>query len=417
MQKKFINLQKHSLLATLYLVVFLNSFGYFLIFPVLSKLIFGKDTIVPNGWEHALGAYLYPTVLAAGSLAGLVFAPIIGRWSDHAGRKKVLLICTVLTTLSFLLPIWAIGMRSIALFILSNALNGAASNNQAVAQAAISDLSLNKQKKTYRFAVDTAVICLAMSLGPLAGSYLADPHYVSWFSDKTPFVFAMFLTLIALLLLLILLPETNTLTNSKDKTYPTFASLFKTFSDIFRLPKAIWRLLFITLLLQTAWAQFYQYLYVYFLKAYHWPTEQISGYSSLLGIYLIVGLLVVFPLLLKIFKLRRIIELSTLITMLSFLGLALGQAKAQWFFALPLSISIGLYFPCVLTLLSEEAGKEYQGWIMTISGAIIGIAWLGTGFSAIWLSHFNPKLPIYLCTFMGAVAWLISFIDRKSVSR
>ena len=398
-----------TLLFTLYLIVFLNSFGYFLIFPVLSNMIFGQSSVIPTGWSHTLGDYLFSVVLGAGTLAGLLFAPFIGRLSDHIGRRKILLFCTLLTAISFLLPMGALTLGSVALFLLGNVVNGIASNNQAIALAAISDVSQIQRSKTLRFAIDTAVICLAMSTGPLAGSLLSNSQLFHGFTQSTPFEFAFGLTLVSLFLLYQFLPETYApQTHSHLKSNLKFIAVFQhALRDIFTLAKPLRWMFLISFLVQMSWAQFFQYLYFYYPTQFHWSNTRVSVYTSLLGVYFVIGLLGILPTLLKYFQkisLHTLIFLSIFIAGLSFLGLTCSGISLQWIFAIPLSLTIGIYYPCLLTLMSEQSGPTHQGWILSLNGAIMGISWLITSFSALWLSTFSPTLPLYLSALMTLIA-------------
>jgi MFS family permease len=74
--------QKKVLLFPLLLINFTGTLGYSIVLPFLVFLVteFGGDAIV-----YGLLAATYPTFQ-------LIGAPILGRWSDIYGRKKVLLL-------------------------------------------------------------------------------------------------------------------------------------------------------------------------------------------------------------------------------------------------------------------------------------------------------------------------------------
>ena len=76
-----VNKEKNSLLPLL-LITFIGTLGFSIVLPFLVFLVidFGGNAIV-----YGILAAVYPAFQLIGS-------PILGRWSDIYGRKKVLLI-------------------------------------------------------------------------------------------------------------------------------------------------------------------------------------------------------------------------------------------------------------------------------------------------------------------------------------
>lgn len=403
------NYSVYKTLITLYLIVFLNTLGYFLIFPVLSKIVSGQEhNIIPQGWSYYLGDYLFPVILGAGSIASIILAPVVGRWSDLWGRKRLLIVCTLLTILSFVLPIIALLSGSVLLFLIGNAINGIASNNRPVAQAAISDLSQRSRSKVMRYAIDVFIICVAMVVGPEAGYWLSSSEVVTWFNDLTPFVVAGLLTTLAAVLLWQNFPETNRYT-SKKLTFNYHSSL-GSFSDVIHLRGRAWLILILIFIIQGAWAQFFQYIYIYLPHYLHFSQQASSHYVSLLGVYLSVGLLGILPFLIQWFSRNQIILACAIIACLSFLGLTVWP-QLVWWWAVPLAISMAMYYPCTLALLTELGTHREQGWLMTLNSVMLGASWFITAFTAIGLSHVNAQLPILVCTIMMVVASILAGYD------
>lgn len=410
---------KILILATLYLAVFLNSFGYFITIPVLVQLITNPHhTLISAAMTHQFGDYIFSIVLGAGSLGSVIFAPILGRFSDQIGRKKVLILCASLMLISFILPVVSIITNSIYLFILGNTINGISSNNQPIAQAAITDLSQNRHNKAIRFSIDTVVICLAMVIGPMFGNILSDSSLVSWFSIKTPFIAAAGFSILSLILLVYALPETNAL--SQKHTQLSYHNSFGTFVDIVKIKPSLARCLIVFLLAQTSWAEFFQYFYLYLQTQFHFTTGALTAYSSTIGIVLIVGLLAIYPWLIRKTSFRRSVTASLTLSTIGALILGfIHQAWSQWLGMIPLALGIGMYFPSLLTIFSELTSKEQQGWIMSISMGLIGIGWLITGFTAIYFSHISAHLPmqvIFVCLLAACILMIIENYWHTSAS-
>ncbi len=408
------DLQKPRLLIliTLYLAVFLNSFGYFITIPVLVNLIADPHAgILPLGLRSSLGDYIFSIVLGAGSLSHIICAPLFGRWSDLIGRKKALIICTVFMLAGFLLPAISLIFSSLTLFLLGNILNGIASINQPLAQAAITDISPNRKNKALRFSVDTVVICFAMVTGPVIGDVLSNKNLVSWFSNTTPFFAAAILACLALILIIKVLPETNLNISNK----PSFLSqnFLSSFKDIFKLSPSLSRCLLVFFLAQTSWAEFYQYFYIYLKNNFNFSQNNLAIYNALLGAYLIFGLLIIYPILIRLVSFRRSVTLSLFLALIGavFIGWV-HTPLSLWLGAIPLSLGIGLYFPSLLTLFSDQSSHSNQGWIMSVSMALLGIAWLITGFTAILFSHFNPHLPMQVMGILLLLAMAVMIFEN-----
>lgn len=97
-------------------------------------------TVIPDLQlrAEALGAkgFLAGLVLATFSIAQFIVAPILGRWSDHVGRRRVLIVTCSLATCASLAYGFA---HTLAIVFLSRALLGFAGANIGVAYAYISD--------------------------------------------------------------------------------------------------------------------------------------------------------------------------------------------------------------------------------------------------------------------------------------
>src|SRR5918994_3782329 len=92
------NSGKQSSLFPILLVNFVGTLGFSIVSPFLVFLVmkFGGDAIV-----YGLLAAIYPAFQ-------LIGAPLLGRWSDIYGRKKVLLLSTVGTSAGWVLFLFAL---------------------------------------------------------------------------------------------------------------------------------------------------------------------------------------------------------------------------------------------------------------------------------------------------------------------
>jgi DHA1 family tetracycline resistance protein-like MFS transporter len=179
---------KSSFFATFTIVMtlFIDSIGYGIIIPLLP---FYAQTLQTG--SAALGV-----LVASFAIMQFFFSPILGRLSDSAGRKPVLLISILISTLSYVIFGFA---NSYILLLLSRIIAGIATET-AVAQAYIADVTTEKDR-TSGIGKVTAARGAGFIIGPAIGGFLS--VYGFW----APGVAAAILTLINLLFVLFFLSE------------------------------------------------------------------------------------------------------------------------------------------------------------------------------------------------------------------
>jgi len=382
---------KPSVLSLL-IVIFIDSFGYFIVIPVLMRLLMpGSESLLPADVSQAYRNVLFGIAIAISPLASLISAPIIGRLSDHYGRKPIMLICLFGSIVGFALPIFGIAISSLSLVFLGRFIAGGASSSQPVAQAAMADLSEGTQKAWYLSLMAFAMTA-AMVLGPLAGGYLSDPHLVSWFNSKTPLYAACLLSILNWVLLKFTYYPVQKIQSKKTQS---ILSVFQKMCTM----KIVTQLLLIMFLLEAGWSLYYQDLSLFFSQVYHFTPEHISDFMSYTGIVMGVGLLVIYP-----FYIRLISMLNGL--MISLLGMSFGLVLAglsdtvllQYIAAIPIALFTGFAYISLVTLISDEARREYQGWVMGAAMTMLYAAWMFTGLISGWLTNFAPRSPMLLAS-------------------
>jgi len=409
------NSQKYIALFSLYWVIFLTSFGYFLVIPVLLDTIANPHAgIFSTHTIAALGEYFYATALAVGPIAGFILAPIVGRLSDKLGRKQILLACTFLALCSLFGEAYAIALHNPLLFIVAIGINGISSNTQPIAQAAISDISRIKRARAIRFSIDGFFITLGMLLGPIAGQYLSDNQLIPWFNHTTPFWIAGMMSLIVLCILFFVLPETHKTTKSQQ--HFSLYDIPASFLETLKIKPSLLRLLIAFFCAQSAWAQFYQYVGLYFTKHLNIAHAITANYYAAMGAAMSFGLLIIYPTTVKYIPMRTSAFYCFVISALCMFLVPLAkQSWELWTLGVIASIFIGLYFPTLLTLFSDLATESQQGWIMALSGALIGIAWLFTGFTAVGLQHISTVLPLVVSGLLLSISSTLMHHDNKLI--
>ena len=173
----------------LVLIMIINALGFGIIVPL----------IYPFTKQFGINAHTLGLLIASFSIAQFIATPILGSLSDKYGRKPILIICLIGTTISFILFAEA---RSAMMLFIARILDGITGGNISVAQAVISD-STKGEERTKAFGYLGASFGVGFILGPLLGGVLSE------ISLATPFYFSAGLAALGALLTFFFLKETN----------------------------------------------------------------------------------------------------------------------------------------------------------------------------------------------------------------
>lgn len=406
------NLSYKSLLP-LFLIIFIDSMGYFIAIPILIRVLSPESTLLAVSVDASTRHLLFSLALAILPLAAIISRPIIGYCSDRWGRKKILLFCLIGSAGGFLLPVWGFAVNSFVWVVLGRLVSGITASSQAIAQAAITDITSGKQKAFF-LSINALCMTLAMASGSVLGGLLSDNQVYYLFSDSTPFLIAALLVFIAIILLWLFFPD-EVQKKSRQKQQSLFASL----QTLLASPKSknIRLLLIIFFLLELGWSLYYQAAPLTFNEHYGTDPTTISLFMGYAGLWMCIGLGVVYAGLLRFTQLSHALLICMVLcaVALSLSGF-LPEFNQQWLMAIPIVLGVGMAYPTLLTLMSNET--EQQGGLMGLAGAALALAWLITGlFSGILVNIFS-LLPLYIAglTMLAALGLTIYWYKLKKYS-
>ena len=177
-------------LLTIFLIVFVDLLGFSLILPLLPyyAATFGSDPFITG------------LLVASYALAQLIGAPILGRWSDRVGRRRVLLVSIFGTFIGFLLLGFA---GALWILFVSRIIDGLTGGNLTVAQAYITDVT-DQKNRAKGLGMIGAAFGMGFTIGPAVGGAL------SVFGYSVPAFAAAALAFMNLIAVFFFLPESLT---------------------------------------------------------------------------------------------------------------------------------------------------------------------------------------------------------------
>lgn len=179
--------KNRSPLLIIFITVFIDLIGFGIVIPVLPLYAqkFGAS-------ETVIGL-----LLAIYSVMQFVFAPILGKLSDRVGRRPVLLVSLIGTSIGFL----TMGLAgTLWLLFVARIIDGITGGNISTAQAYIADVT-PPEERSKRMGLIGAAFGLGFIFGPFLGGVL------SKVSLAAPFYFAAGLAAANALALYFFLPE------------------------------------------------------------------------------------------------------------------------------------------------------------------------------------------------------------------
>ena len=183
---------KRSPLLVIFITVFIDLLGFGIVIPVLPFYAEGTRF---NATPRTVGL-----LFASYSIMQLIFSPVLGRLSDKHGRRPVLLLSILGTSLGFLI----LGLaNTLLLLFVGRIIDGISGGNISTAQAYIADIT-TKENRAKGMGMVGAAFGLGFVFGPAIGGLLSP-----W-GINVPFLFAAGLAFANAILLYFTLPETVT---------------------------------------------------------------------------------------------------------------------------------------------------------------------------------------------------------------
>ena len=372
------------LLPPLLLVNFIGTLGFSIVMPFLIFLVMR--------WGG--NAFVYGVVGATYSAFQFIGAPILGRWSDRYGRKRVLLLSqggTLLAWLlllaAFFLPVqplleidnaplgqFTLTLPLVVLFV-ARAADGLTGGNVSVANAYLADITPEAERSA-----NFGKMAVSSNLGFIVGPALAGLLGATVFGELLPVLLAVAISLVATLLIAFRLEESNPCALGARPDAESSIQVFGKESrdcvehgpslgagEIVRLPGVAF-VLAIHFLVMLAFSFFYVGFPVYVAQDLGWTVRQTGAFFAILSVSMALVSGPVLSWASKRWDERRLALAGSAALAASFVQFTAHSAPTIYAGAALLALGNGLLWPSVMAELSKRAG-EHQGAVQGFSGS------------------------------------------------
>ena len=385
--------EKRTQLFPIMLVNFIGTLGFSIVLPFLVFLVmkFGGNSIV-----YGLLAATYPAFQ-------LIGAPILGRWSDIYGRKKILLLSNAGTAVGWILFLFALILPfggtfiinsiylgtiiiivPLLLIFLARAIDGITGGNISVANAYLSDISSdeNRSKNFGKMAISSN---LGFIIGPALAGILGGTIY----GTILPVLAALLLSLVTLVVIAFLLKESKPISNpilvSEEGTirkvfsqeckdcYEPVSPVKPKMRDVFKL-KHIPFLLILYFLIFLGFNVYYASFPTHAANDLKWSITQLGIFYAVLSGIMVFIQGPVLRKALKKFSEEKLIIIGSIILGTNFVLFVSNNIIFVYVAVILFALGNGLMWPSFMSILSKRAGTVLQGAVQGVAGSFGGLA-------------------------------------------
>ena len=343
------------------------------IFLIVSVDVLGLTIILPLLPFYAEKFGASPAVVgllvSTYAFCQLIAGPILGRLSDHMGRRPLLLVSQVGTFIGFLILAYA---NALWVIFASRIIDGLTAGNLSLAQAYISDVTKPEER-----AKSFALIGIAFGVGFLIGPGISG--FLSQFSYQYPIFAAAALSATSILSTYFLLPSTSPA--ASDSTTPRKFTVLDwgNYARYFREPNLaplLWQFFAFTFI----FSMFMSGFPLFAERRFEWqghpfgPKEvgYVYAYLGFLGVILQGGLM---GRLVKTFGEVTLVRGGFLLTVIGLAALAFtGDIPLMLAVTAAASLGTGTIRPPLTSLITQKAARSEQGVVLGLTQSLASVS-------------------------------------------
>ena len=392
-----------SLMTSAFFTMFLDNVSVGIIIPILPIIFLKSNLYFPAFVPYETRTILLGLLIALYPMAQFFGAPILGSLSDKYGRKKMLMLSVLGSTISYALMAYGLFIHHIILMFAARILDGFTGGNVSIVGSAVADVS--GKNKTQNFSILALAFAMGFILGPFLGGYLSDSSKVSWFSFSTPLVLASLLALTNFTLITTYFKETLPENKRKKKVE---ISIFSGVKSIFRVLKRRNKrmLMSIIFLYFAGFAFFTEFFQVVMVQKFNTSQSTIGEFYAIMGIWLVIMQATIVGRLTKRVRTEKL-PLFSLIVISIVIFIAVIQSNlTPLYFLLPIfALAVAITQPSINAVISDNAEEHEQGEMLGVTQSMGSLAFslvpvLAGAFAAI-----SVTLPTIIASVMLAIAW------------
>ncbi len=391
-------------LGTIFFTVFLDLVGVGIVLPVTVPLLLNPSTgVLPFEYSESLRTILLGFLIAAYPIASFFGGPILGALADKYGRKRLLLLSLVGSLIGYLIFAIGIYQQSIYLLFLSRLIDGFSGGNITIVQAAIADIS-DDTSKAKNFGLIGLAFGVGFVIGPFLGGKLSDPTLVSWFNYDTPFLFAAFLCLVNIGLVV---------RNFSETLQKPIHRSINVLTGIYNLKQAFLdariRALFSAVFFYSLGFSFFtQFFQVYLVKRFDYTQSDIGNYFAYIGLCIAFVQGVVVRWLAVRYKSQQILRYSLPGLSVALFCMLLPEQGWQLYLVSPfIALFQGSSAPNTTSLVSQNAPAGEQGKMLGINQSVLSVGLALPPILAGFFDSIDVRLPITAASLSVLIGWLL----------
>jgi len=372
-------------LYVIFLIIFTEVLGFSMVLPLIPYL----------GLSLGLTPIQIGLIISVFSFCQLFASPVTGKLSDRFGRKPLFILSQLSTLAGFLL----LGFATTAiLLIASRLIDGLLGSNMTVSQAYISDIT-EPRHRTRVYGYSSGVFGAGMIFGPFIGGVLSRIDY------SFPMFFAAAVTLVSIVLVLLLLPET--ITKKADKLSLGFNDVIPV-KDAKRFAKTpnVRNSLLMFFIYNAAFFLFISNFSLLAEAKFHVGADQVGFYMAWIGILRVVIQTFLIARILRALSESSMLRMGIVAMVVSMVTLAFSTDYLFVFVPLIfLAYGAGVCRPILTSKLTNSVKQKETATVLGVNNSLQSIGQIVTPIAGGFIIQYLPSqtLPILSALFFSSL--------------